>query len=104
MARAREEEGEFLWALPQDETMKERRAEVYFRRNPEMFKFFMLKEGLLSARFEAAGWLPLQCAACFSGSFLSFSHSIDLPLTVLEGGGLTPSERLSLECKVSRFL
>ena len=40
IARAREEEDEFLQAVPQDETMKERQAEVYFRRNPGMLEFF----------------------------------------------------------------
>ena len=33
MARAREED-EFLQAVPEDETVKVRRSEVYFRRHP----------------------------------------------------------------------
>ena len=47
IARARREKDEFLQAAPQDETIKERQAEVYFRRNPEMLEFFMRKECLL---------------------------------------------------------
>ena len=46
MARAREED-EFLQSVPQDETMKERQAEVYVRRNTEMLEFLMRREGLL---------------------------------------------------------
>ena len=47
MARAREEEDEFLQAVPQGETIKERQSEVNIRRNPEMLEFLMRKEGLL---------------------------------------------------------
>ena len=47
MARAREEEHEFLQTVPQDDTMKERQAEVLFQRNPEMFALPMRHEGLL---------------------------------------------------------
>ena len=89
-------------AVPQDETMKERQADVYFRRNPEMLEF--LKESLLSACLEGAGWLPLRCAASFSSSFFSFRTVMTFLLTVIEGGGLPPSERLSSRRKVSRFL
>ena len=35
MALALEEEGEFLQAVPEGETMKVRQAEVYFRRHPK---------------------------------------------------------------------
>ena len=44
MARAREEKKEFLQAVPQDETMKERQTKVYFQRNLEMIEFFMRKK------------------------------------------------------------
>ena len=47
MARAREEEDEFLQAVPQGETIKERQSELNIRRNPEMLEFLMRKEGLL---------------------------------------------------------
>ena len=46
LTRAREMEDEFLQAVPQDEAMKERQAEVHFRRNPEMLEFLIRKEGL----------------------------------------------------------
>ena len=36
-----------LQTVPQDDTMKERQAEVLFRRNLEMFEFLMRHEGLL---------------------------------------------------------
>ena len=36
-----------LQTVPQDDTMKERQAEVLFRRNPEMFEFPTRLEGLL---------------------------------------------------------
>ena len=35
MARARDEEDEFFKAVPQDETMKVRQAEVYFQASGE---------------------------------------------------------------------
>ena len=69
-----------------------------------MIDFLMWNEGLLSGSLEGVGWLPLQFVACFSSSFLSSSHSHDLLLVVMEGGGLPPSERLSLRMKVSKFL
>ena len=47
MARAREEEDEFLQTVSQDDTMKERQAEVLFQRNPVMFALPMRHEGLL---------------------------------------------------------
>ena len=45
MARAREDE--FLQTVAQDDTMKERQAEVLFGRNPVMFALPMRHEGLL---------------------------------------------------------
>ena len=47
MARAREEEDEFLQSVPQDETMKKRQVEAYFRKKPEMLEFLMRKMVLL---------------------------------------------------------
>ena len=47
MARAREEKDEFLQTVAQDDTMKERQAEVLFQRNPETFALPMRHEGLL---------------------------------------------------------
>ena len=59
--RAREEEDEFLQTVPQDDTMKERQAEVYFLRNPDMLDFSMRKEDLLCE----SAWRQqaLQCVA-----------------------------------------
>ena len=84
--------------------MKERQAEVYFGGIQRCLSSSCAKEVLLRGRLEAAGWLPLLCAACFSSSFLSLSHSLDLPFTVIEGGRLPPSQRLSLREMVSMFL
>ena len=42
MARAREEEEKFPQAVPPDDTIKERQAEVPFRRNPERLEFLQL--------------------------------------------------------------
>ena len=59
MARAREEEDEFLQAVPQDVTMNERQAEVCFRMHLEQLVERTRNEGLWRARLEEAGWLPL---------------------------------------------
>ena len=84
--------------------MTERQAEVYFGGIQRCLSSSCAKEVLLRGRLEAAGRLSLLCAACFSSSFLSLSHSLDLPFTVIEGGRLPPSQRLSLREMVSMFL
>ena len=52
--------------MPQDETMKVPQAEAHFRRRPEQLEGLMRNKGLLAARLDGAGWLPLQRAACIS--------------------------------------
>ena len=97
MARVRDVKEEFLQAVPQDETMTVRQAEVYFPRHPEQHEELTRNEGVLRA-------FRLRVLMCFE-QLPFFLDSCDVPLFVMEGGGMPPSERLKfVEEKNTRFL